>query len=255
MCYQYAPLSDAPATALHISPSAYAFRAYSAAYFQGFRAAVTQGAIRFDLLPQKRGSKCVERDMKKPGQEADTPALLPWLLLDCRTVLSHKRAADPLVAPAGTVHLLRVCTVPAGQITATITPAAIRSLCFPLPFHSLLAALPPVPQREGQGKGKGWVIDKSWLILSLVTYIYILLRWIFRRRFSRQRIIRRRKCQQRQKGKARLFVPCPLSSISCRGGCYRPDLKSSRQVVHLRGHLLKVQIYQPFSRTGCVLPW
>jgi len=94
-----------------------------------------------------------------------------------------------------------------------------------------------------------------YLILSLVTYIYILLCWIFRRRFSRCRIIRRRKCQQRQKGKARLSVPCPLSSISCRGGCYHPDLKSSKQVVHLQGDLLKVQIYQPFSRTGCVLPW
>ena len=50
-------------------------------------------------------------------------------------------------------------------------------------------------------------------------------------------------------------MPCPLSSISCRGGCYHPDLKSSKQVVHLQGDLLKVQIYQPFSRTGCVLPW
>ena len=50
-------------------------------------------------------------------------------------------------------------------------------------------------------------------------------------------------------------MPCPLSSISCRGGCYRPDLKSSKQVVHLRGYLLKVQIYQPFSRTGYILPW
>ena len=58
-----------------------------------------------------------------------------------------------------------------------------------------------------------------------------------------------------KKGKARLFMPCPLSSISCRGGCYRPDLKSSKQVVHLRGYLLKVQIYQPFSRTGYILPW
>ena len=58
-----------------------------------------------------------------------------------------------------------------------------------------------------------------------------------------------------KKGKARLSVPCPLSSISCRGGCYHPDLKSSKQVVHLQVDLLKVQIYQPFSRTGCVLPW
>ena len=50
-------------------------------------------------------------------------------------------------------------------------------------------------------------------------------------------------------------MPCPLSSISYRGGCYRPNLKSSKQVVHFQGYLLKVQIYQPFSRAGCVLPW
>ena len=63
--------------------------------------------------------------MKKPGQEADTPALLPWLLLDCKTVLSHKRPCRPLVAPAETAHPLRVCTISAGQITSMITPAAI----------------------------------------------------------------------------------------------------------------------------------
>lgn len=48
-----------------------------------------------------------------------------------------------------------------------------------------------------------WVFDKSFLDFSLYTYIFILLRWIIRRRFSRQRIIRRRKRQQRCKaGKA-----------------------------------------------------
>ena len=63
--------------------------------------------------------------MKKPGREADTPALLSWLMLNCETVLSHKRPYGPLVAPAETVHPLRVCTVSAGQIMFTITPAAI----------------------------------------------------------------------------------------------------------------------------------
>lgn len=58
-----------------------------------------------------------------------------------------------------------------------------------------------------------------------------------------------------KKGKAYLFMPCPLSSISCRGRCNHPDLKSSKQVVHLREHLLKVQIYQPLSKAGCVLLW
>ena len=56
-------------------PSAYAFRAYPSAYFQGLQAAVVQGVIRFDLYPQKRGSKCVEIGIKKPGQEAVTPVL------------------------------------------------------------------------------------------------------------------------------------------------------------------------------------
>ena len=94
-----------------------------------------------------------------------------------------------------------------------------------------------------------------YLILSLVTYIFILLRWIFRRRFSVVGLSDNGNANNGKKGKARLFVPCPLSSISCRGGCYRSDLKSSKQVVYLRGYLLKVQIYQPFSRAGCVLPW
>ena len=56
-------------------PSAYAFRAYPSACFQGLQAAVVQGVIRFDLYPQKRGSKSVETGMKKPGQEAVTPVL------------------------------------------------------------------------------------------------------------------------------------------------------------------------------------
>ena len=76
-------------------PSAYAFRAYPSAYFQGLQTAVIQGVIQFDLYPQKRGSKCVEIGMKKPRQKADTPALLSWLMLNCETVLSHKRACSP----------------------------------------------------------------------------------------------------------------------------------------------------------------
>ena len=74
-----------------------------------------------------------------------------------------------------------------------------------------------------------------YLILSLVTYIFILLRWIFRRRFSVVGLSDNGNANNGKKGKARLFVPCPLSSISCRGGCYRSDLKSSKQVVYLRG--------------------
>ena len=142
-----------PSLPLKIKVPAYAFRAYPAAYFQGFQTAVTQGGIRFDLHPQKRGSKCVEMGAKKSGREADTPALLFGLLLGCETVLSHKRACGPLVAPAETVHPLRVCTVSVGQITALITPAAIWPPCFPLPFHSFPAALPLILQGRGYGKG------------------------------------------------------------------------------------------------------
>ena len=91
--------------------------------------------------------------MKKPGREADTPALLSWPMLNCETVLSHKRPCGPLVAPAETVHPLRVCTVSVGQITALITPAAIWPPCFPLPFHSFPAALPLILQGRGYGKG------------------------------------------------------------------------------------------------------
>ena len=46
-----------------------------------------------------------------------------------------------------------------------------------------------------------------YLASLLPAYIYILLRWIFRRRFFRCRIIRRRKCQQRQK-RARHVYSC-----------------------------------------------
>ena len=92
--------------------------------------------------------------MKKPRQKADTPALLSWLMLNCETVLLHKRACGPLVAPAETVHPRPGCTVSAGQIRASISPAAIWPPCFPLPFHSLLAALPPIPKGEGRRKDR-----------------------------------------------------------------------------------------------------
>ena len=36
---------------------------------------------------------------KKPGREAVTPALLPWLFLICKAVLSRKRAAALLRHP------------------------------------------------------------------------------------------------------------------------------------------------------------
>lgn len=58
-----------------------------------------------------------------------------------------------------------------------------------------------------------------------------------------------------QRGQGTSVMPCPLSVLSCRGRCYRPDLKSSKQVVHLRKQPLKVQQYQAFLRLGCVLPW
>ena len=153
----YIALLPTPRLISQISPSAYAFKAYPSAYFQGFQAAVTWGVIRFDLLPQKRGSKCVEIGMKKSGQEADTPALLLWLLLNCETVLSHKRAAGPLVAPAETVHPLRVCTVSVGQITALITPAAIRPLSVPFPSGGFASR--SSTGEAGERIGKEWVID------------------------------------------------------------------------------------------------
>ena len=135
---------------------------------------------------------------KKSGREADTPALLFGLLLGCETVLSHKRACGPLVAPAETVHPLRVCTISAGQITSMITPAAIWPLCFrfhSIPFRRLCRPFP----REGAGEriGKEWVIDKSLLDFSLFTYIFILLCRIYLHRIFRYWISRRRLIQRR----------------------------------------------------------
>ncbi len=46
----------------------------------------------------KRASNGVQTG-KKPGQEADTPALLSWLILICKAVLSRKRAAALLRHP------------------------------------------------------------------------------------------------------------------------------------------------------------
>ncbi len=222
---------------------------------------VTQGVIRFDLHPQKRGSKCVEMGAKKSGQEADTPALLFWLLLGCETMLLHKRAVGPLVAPAETVHPLRVCTVSAGQITSTITPAAIWPLCFFLPVLSIPFRRLCRPFLNGRGKGKDrkgmeWIIDKSLLdFIFSYLYLYFIALDFPTSVFPLSDYPTTEMPTTAKRARHHLFVPCPLSSISYRGECYRPNFKSSKQVVHLRGYLLKVQIYQPFSRAGCVLPW
>ena len=85
------------------------------------------------------------------GRHSGAPALASADLRNCAVT---QEALGPLVAPAETVHPLRVCTVSAGQITATITPAAIWPPCFPLPFHSLPAALPPIPKGRGRGKDR-----------------------------------------------------------------------------------------------------
>ena len=60
---------------------------------------VDRGAVRFDVHPSKRASNGVQMDAKKPGREADTPALLSWLFLLCEAVLSRKRAAALLRHP------------------------------------------------------------------------------------------------------------------------------------------------------------
>ena len=91
--------------------------------------------------------------MKKPGREADTPALLSWPMLNCETVLSHKRPCGPLVAPAETIHPLRVCTLPAGQITPMIPPLLLFNLPVSrfrsIPFRRLCR-----PFLNGKGSGK-----------------------------------------------------------------------------------------------------
>ena len=68
-------------------------------YFKAFRLWSIGGAVRFDLRPSKRASNGVQMDAKKPGREADTPALLSWLFLLCEAVLSRKRAAALLRHP------------------------------------------------------------------------------------------------------------------------------------------------------------
>ena len=79
--------------------------------------------------------------------------------------------------------------------------ASLRSAS--VPFLSGGSAACSTKGGVGERTGTEWVFDKSFLDFSYYTYIFILLRWIFRRRFSRQRIIRRWENQQRRKdGKA-----------------------------------------------------
>ena len=151
----------------------------------------------------------MRRDGLKKVRAGDQLSIAPVLVsAGLQTMLSHKRAIGPLVAPAETVHPLRVCTVSAGQITALITPVAIRPLSVPFPSGGFAA-------RSSMGGvweriGREWVIYRFLLDFSLLNYIYILLRWIFRRRFFRCRIIRRRKCQQRQKGQGTSICALPF---------------------------------------------
>ena len=131
------------------------------------------------------------------------------------------------------------------------------SLCLAsVPFLSGGFAARSSTGKVGERIGKEWVIDKSLLdFIFSYLYLYFIALDFPTSVFPLSDYPTTEMPTTAKKGKARLFMPCPLSSISCRGGCYRPDLKSSKQVVHLRGYLLKVQIYQPFSRTGYILPW
>ena len=104
------------------------------------------------MRPSKRASNSVQMDAKKPGQEADTPALLAWLLLDCETVLPHKRPCGPLVTPAETAHPLRVCAVSVGQIMFTIPLLRFDLSAFrfrSIPFRRLCRL-----SSKGGGRGK-----------------------------------------------------------------------------------------------------
>ena len=132
---------------------------------------------------------------------------------------------------------------------ASLLPASVPFLSGGFATHS-------PRERVWERIGKEWVIDKSLLdFIFSYLYLYFIALDFPTSVFPLSDYPTTEMPTTAKKGKARLFMPCPLSSISCRGGCYRPDLKSSKQVVHLRGYLLKVQIYQPFSRTGYILPW
>ena len=68
-------------------------------------------------------------DAKKPGREADTPALLPWLVLICETVLSRKRAAALL--RDSTVSQIRTSQGRSAGVSAS-RPGFFASICTPL---------------------------------------------------------------------------------------------------------------------------
>ena len=79
--------------------------------------------------------------MKKPGREADTPALLSWPMLNCETVLSHKRPCGSNNIDDNPCYYL-----------ASLLPASVPFLSGGFAAHS---------PRKGVGEriGREWVID------------------------------------------------------------------------------------------------
>ena len=92
-----------PSLPLKIKVPAYAFRAYPAAYFQGFQTAVTQGVIRFDLRPRKWTSNCVETRTKRARTGSRHPGAPILAFSDLQSCAVTQEGRGPLAAPAETV--------------------------------------------------------------------------------------------------------------------------------------------------------
>ena len=122
---------------------------------------------------------------KKSGREADTPALLFGLLLGCETVLSDNGPDNPC------------CYL------ASLLPASVPFLSGGFATHS-------PRERVWERIGKEWVIDKS-LLDFVFSYLYLyFIALDFPTSVFRCRIIRQRKCQQRQKGQGTFICALPF---------------------------------------------
>ena len=105
------------------------------------------------------------------GQRPGTPVPASAGLWNCTVT---QEGPGPLATPAETVHPLRVCTLPVGQITPMIPPCCyLISLCLAsVPFLSGGFAARSSTGKVAERIGKEWVIDKS-LLDFIFSYLYL----------------------------------------------------------------------------------
>ena len=102
-----------------------ALEAKQSCYFKAFRLRLIGG--QYDLTcTHQSGPLMAYRWAQRSQDGRPTPRRShPGSFCDLQSCAVTQEGCGPLAAPAESVHPLRVCTLPAGQITSMITPAAI----------------------------------------------------------------------------------------------------------------------------------